>query len=126
VLPCQRRRSRFFSINEESIAQMRKQHRLASAEGDDPVYKRTQRYQGLWLAGVLADLGRGGRPESDIYVRFRCKDGNLPIMPLTRGWPVIYRDTSLSQILEIAKEKADGIVSVFFRPATNEEINSES
>jgi hypothetical protein len=47
-----------FSINEESIARMRKQRPLASTEVDDPVYKRTQRYQGFWLADVLKDLGR--------------------------------------------------------------------
>jgi mono/diheme cytochrome c family protein len=74
-----------FPINEESIAQMRKQHPLASAEVNDPVYKRKQRYQGLWLRDVLNDLGRGGHPESDVYVRFRCKDGYLPIMPLARA-----------------------------------------
>jgi mono/diheme cytochrome c family protein len=74
-----------FPINEESIAQMRKQHPLASAEVNDPVYKRKQRYQGFWLRDVLADLGRGGRPEADLYVRFRCKDGYLPIMPLARA-----------------------------------------
>ena len=33
-----------FPINEESIAQLRKQHPLASAEVNDPVYKRNQRY----------------------------------------------------------------------------------
>jgi hypothetical protein len=74
-----------FPINEESIAQMRKQHPLASAEVNDPVYKRKQRYQGLWLRDVLKDLGQGGHPETDVYVRFRCKDGYLPIMPLTRA-----------------------------------------
>jgi mono/diheme cytochrome c family protein len=90
-----------FSINEESIAQIRKQHPLASTEVDDPVYKRTQRYQGLWLADVLKDLGRGGHPESDIYVRFRCKDGYLPIMPLTRALGgkalIAIRDLNASQ-----------------------------
>ena len=74
-----------FPINEESIAQMRKQHPLASAEVNDPVYKRKQRYQGLWLRDVLEDLGQGGHPETDVYVRFRCKDGYLPIMPLARA-----------------------------------------
>ena len=74
-----------FRINEESIAQMRKRHPLASAEVDDPVYKRKQRYQGLWLREVLQDLVPGGRPETDVYVRFRCKDGYLPIMPLARA-----------------------------------------
>ena len=74
-----------FRINEESIAQMRKQHPLASVEVNDPVYKRKQRYQGLWLRDVLKDLGLGGHPETDVYVRFRCKDGYLPIMPLARA-----------------------------------------
>jgi mono/diheme cytochrome c family protein len=74
-----------FPINEESIAQLRKQHPLASAEVTDPVYKRKQRYQGFWLRDVLKDLGLGGHPESDVYVRFRCKDGYLPIMPLARA-----------------------------------------
>lgn len=74
-----------FPINEESIAQMRKQHPLASADENDPVYKRKQRYQGFWLRDVLKDLDLGGRPESDVYVRFRCKDGYLPIMPLARA-----------------------------------------
>jgi mono/diheme cytochrome c family protein len=72
-------------INEASIAQMRKQHPLASAEVTDPVYKRKQRYQGLWLGDVLKDLSQGVHPESGVYVRFRCKDGYLPIMPLTRA-----------------------------------------
>jgi hypothetical protein len=74
-----------FPITEESIAQMRKQHPLASAEVNDPVYKRKQRYQGFWLRDVLNDLGQGGRPETGVYVRFRCKDGYLPIMPLARA-----------------------------------------
>lgn len=75
----------FFSINEKSIAQMRKQHPLASAEVQDPVYKRRQRYQGVWLLDVLKDLDHGGHADSDIYIRFRCQDGYLPIMPLTRA-----------------------------------------
>jgi mono/diheme cytochrome c family protein len=74
-----------FPINEESIAQVSNQHALTSVEVIDPVYKRKQRYQGFWLHDVLQDLGRGGHPESDIYVRFRCKDGYLPIMPLARA-----------------------------------------
>jgi mono/diheme cytochrome c family protein len=72
-------------INEQSIAQMRKQHPLASAEVNDPVYKRKQRYQGFWLRDVLKGMGQGGHPETDLYVRFRCKDGYLPIMPLARA-----------------------------------------
>lgn len=74
-----------FPINEESIAQLRKHHPLASAEVNDPVYKRHQRYQGFWLRDVLKDLDSRGHPESDLYVRFRCKDGYLPIMPLARA-----------------------------------------
>src|SRR4051794_17220051 len=74
-----------FPINEQSIAHMRKQHPLTSAEVNDPVYKRKQRYQGFWLRDVLKDLGQGGHPETDLYVRFRCKDGYLPIMPLARA-----------------------------------------
>lgn len=62
-----------FPINEQSIAQLRKQHPLVSAEVNDPVYKRKQRYQGFWLRDVLEDLGRAGHPESGVYVRFRCK-----------------------------------------------------
>jgi mono/diheme cytochrome c family protein len=72
-------------INQESIAQMRKQHPLASAEVNDPVYKRKQRYEGFWLGDVLKDLGRGGHPEGELYVRFRCKDGYVPMMPLARA-----------------------------------------
>ena len=71
-----------FPINEESIAQLRKQHPLASAEVNDPVYKRKQRYQGFWLRDVLKNLGH---TESGLYVRFRCKDGYLPMMPLARA-----------------------------------------
>ncbi len=89
------------SINEQSIAKVRKQHPLASAEVQDPVYKRTQRYQGVWLVDVLKDLGRGGHADSDIYVRFRCQDGYLPIMPLTRALGakalVAFRDANASQ-----------------------------
>ena len=73
------------TINAESIAKMRQQHPLASAEVTDPVYKRKQRYQGFWLGDVLKDLSQGGHPETGVYVRFRCKDGYLPIMPLTRA-----------------------------------------
>jgi mono/diheme cytochrome c family protein len=72
-------------INQESMAEMRKQHPLASAEVNDPVYKRKQRYEGFWLRDVLKDLGRGGHPETDVYVRFRCKDGYVPMMPLARA-----------------------------------------
>jgi mono/diheme cytochrome c family protein len=72
-------------INAESIAQMRRLHPLASVEVNDPVYKRKQRYQGFWLRDVLKDLNRAGHPEGDVYVRFRCKDGYLPIMPLARA-----------------------------------------
>ncbi len=71
-----------FPITEESIMQMRKQHPLASAEVNDPLYQRKQRYQGLWLRDVLNNLGRRGHSETELYVRFRCKDGYLPIMPL--------------------------------------------
>jgi hypothetical protein len=67
-----------FPINEESMAQMRQHHPLASAEVNDPVYKRKQRYQGFWLRDILKDLGQQGHPESDAYVRFRCQDGYLP------------------------------------------------
>ena len=74
-----------FPINADSIAQMRKQHPLAFAEVNDPVYKRKQRYQGLWLRDVLKDLSQGHRLEGGLYVRFRCKDGYLPIMPLARA-----------------------------------------
>jgi len=74
-----------FSINEESIAQIRRQSPLASAEVKDPVYKRTQRYEGIWLRDVLKRLGTAGRAESELYVRFRCKDGYLPMMPLSRA-----------------------------------------
>lgn len=74
-----------FPINQQSIAQMRRQHSLASIEVNDPVYKQKRRYQGFWLRDVLTDLSRGGHPEADVYVRFRCKDGYLPMMPLERA-----------------------------------------
>jgi mono/diheme cytochrome c family protein len=74
-----------WSINDESIAQMRTRHPLVSAEVDDPVYKRKQRYEGFWLRDVLAEMKYAGHAEADIYVRFRCKDGYLPIMPLSRA-----------------------------------------
>ena len=90
-----------FSIDEESITQMRKQHPLASAEVNDPVYKRKQRYQGLWLSDVLKDLSQGRDLKSDVYVRFRCKDGYLPIMPLARALGgkalIAIRDADASQ-----------------------------
>lgn len=72
-------------INDESIAQMRKQYSVVSAEVDDPVYKRKQQYEGFRLRDVLKDLSYSGHPQSDVYVRFRCKDGYLPIMPLSRA-----------------------------------------
>ena len=74
-----------FPFNEESIAQMRQQHPLVSAEVEDPVYHRKRRYQGFWLRDVLKDLTVGRRSEADLYVRFRCKDGYLPTMPLARA-----------------------------------------
>lgn len=74
-----------FPIDEESIAQMRQQHPLATAEVNDPLYHRKQRYQGFWLSDVLKDLAHGGHPEISVYVRFRCKDGYLPIMPIARA-----------------------------------------
>src|SRR5260370_35709218 len=45
-------------------------------------YRDLEAAPGLWLRDVLKDLGRGGHPETDVYGRFRCKDGSLPIMPL--------------------------------------------
>jgi len=54
-----------FPINEKSIAQMHKQHTLALAEVNDPVYKRERRYQGLWLRDVLKDFGQGRHPETE-------------------------------------------------------------
>jgi len=47
---------------------MLKPHSLASAEVKDPVYKRNQRYERVWLRNVLKDLGLDGHPESDVYV----------------------------------------------------------
>jgi hypothetical protein len=73
-----------FPIKEESIAQTQ----TASARlgrGERSVYKRKQCYQGLWLRDVLKDLGWGDHPETEVYVRFRCKDGYLPIMSLARA-----------------------------------------
>jgi len=72
-------------INAESVAQMRKRHSPASATVDDPVYHRKQRYEGFWLRDLLQDLSYQGHPQSGVYVRFRCKDGYLPIMPLSRA-----------------------------------------
>jgi len=74
-----------FPINEESIARLRKQFPLASVEVKDPMYKRKQRYQGFWLRDVLKNLDRGSHPEAGFYLRFRCKDGYLPVMPLPRA-----------------------------------------
>ena len=73
------------TINDESLAQMQKKHPLGSVEVDDPVYKRKQRYEGFWLRDLLKDMSHAGHPESDVYVRFRCKDGYAPIMPLSRA-----------------------------------------
>lgn len=50
-----------FPINEDAIAQMSKQHPLASAEVNDPVYQRMQRYQGFWLRDLLKDFARGAQ-----------------------------------------------------------------
>lgn len=62
-------------ISQESLDQMQKRHPLRSVEVDDPVYKRKQRYQGFWLRDLLKALSYAGHPESDVYARFRCKDG---------------------------------------------------
>jgi len=72
-------------INKESLAQMQKRHPLASVEVDDPVYHRKQRYQGFWLRDLLKEMSYAGHLESDVYVRFRCEDGYLPAMPLSRA-----------------------------------------
>ena len=72
-------------IDEESLAQLPKRHPLGTVAVDDPVYKRKQRYQGFWLRDLLKDLSYAGHAESDVYVRFRCKDGYAPIMPLARA-----------------------------------------
>lgn len=86
-----------FPINEQSIAQARKQHQLALADVDDPVYKRKQQYQGIWLLDVLRDLRHDRQSESEVYVRFRCRDGYAPIMPLSRALRgkalIAFRDT---------------------------------
>ena len=74
-----------YAINEESLAKMQKRHPADTVEVDDPVYKRKQRYQGFWLRDFLKELSYTGHPESDVYVRFRCKDGYAPIMPLARA-----------------------------------------
>ena len=74
-----------FRINEEAIRQLRDKHPLALVEVLDPVYKRKQRYEGFWLRDVLKDLSPISQPESGAYLRFRCKDGYLPIMPLARA-----------------------------------------
>jgi len=73
-----------YPINGESIARLRKTYPMAAVEVDDPVYKRKQRYEGFWLSDVLQELG-AGKLESGLYLRFRCKDGYLPIMPLARA-----------------------------------------
>jgi mono/diheme cytochrome c family protein len=73
------------SINQESIAQLKKRYALATAEVDDPVYKRKQQYQGFRLRDLLKGMSYAGHTEDEVYVRFRCKDGYLPIMPLSRA-----------------------------------------
>ena len=89
-----------FPINEQSIAQVRKQHQFAIADVNDPVYKGEQRYRGIWLVDILKDLHEDSRPESETYVRFRCKDGYAPMMPLARALRgkglVAFRDTGAS------------------------------
>ena len=74
-----------FQIDEQSISEGRKDFRLSAVEVDDPVYKRRQRYQGFWLRDILKKLGVANHRGSDLYLRFRCKDGYLPLMPLTRA-----------------------------------------
>lgn len=74
-----------YPINNESIARLQKAYAIVSVEVDDPVYKRKQRYEGFWLSDVLKELGAAGKLQPDLYLRFRCKDGYLPIMPLARA-----------------------------------------
>ena len=52
---------------------------------DDPVYKRKQVYQGFWLNDILRRLGYVDRGKDDLYVRFRCKDGYLPLIALSKA-----------------------------------------
>lgn len=77
-----------FSITEQRIAQARESQHLVSVSVDDPVYKRRQEYQGIWLLDVLKNLQFDRYPESETYVRFRCKDGYAPTVPLTRALKV--------------------------------------
>jgi mono/diheme cytochrome c family protein len=104
-----------FPINEESIAQLHRQHPLASAEVDDPVYKRSQRYQGFWLRDVLKNLSLAGHPESDVYIRFRCQDGYLPIMPLARAMGakglIAIRDANAPQGADWQPAPESGVLS---------------
>src|SRR5258708_2185046 len=73
------------AINQESLAQFGRKHHMVTVEVDDPVYKAHKRYRGYWLSDVLHELGARGHSQSDTYVRFRCKDGYAPIMPLARA-----------------------------------------
>ena len=103
-------------IDGESLAQLRKRHALASAEADNPVYKRKQRYQGFWLRDLLQDLSYAGHQKSDVYVRFRCKDGYLPIMPLARAMSgrglVAIRDLGAPPGKEWEPTLANGVLSI--------------
>ena len=75
-----------FPINDETVAQLSKRFPLATAEVNDPVYLHTERYQGFWLRDVVKDLvSQAHHSETDLYLRFRCKDGYFPIMPLARA-----------------------------------------
>ncbi|MEO8661826.1 MAG: cytochrome c [Bryobacteraceae bacterium] len=74
-----------YAINDESIAHLRKTYKLTVVEVDDPVYKRKQRYEGFLLSDVLKEPGFTGQRAPDLYLRFRCKDGYLPIMPFERA-----------------------------------------
>jgi len=55
-----------------------------------------------------------------------CRDWLLQTSFDGNSWPHIHRDKSLPEILAMAEESADGICSVFFRPATAEEIKEDN
>jgi len=51
-----------------------------------------------------------------------CRDWTVTTSFDGQSWPLVYRDKSLDEILEIAKRKADGHSGVYFRPAREEEV----
>jgi mono/diheme cytochrome c family protein len=73
------------TIDIQSIDALKKRYPVVTTTVDDPVYNRKQRYEGILLSDLIKQLTSTKIPSGELYLRFRCVDGYLPIMPLARA-----------------------------------------